>query len=100
MAYVTDTTADAGARYVENIRGVDLLVHEAYFAENVNNIPAMTGHSYLCQVAELAAAANVGRLVIVHIDPQIDDDSVFDLSAAKRIFANTEIGIDEMELQF
>jgi ribonuclease BN (tRNA processing enzyme) len=100
MAYVTDTTADAGARYVENIRGVDLLVHEAYFAENVNDIPAMTGHSDLRRVAELAAATNVGRLVIVHIDPRIDDDSVFDLPAAKQIFANTEIGIDEMELQF
>ena len=33
MAYVTDTTADVGADYVHNIRGVDLLVHEAYFAD-------------------------------------------------------------------
>ena len=100
MAYVTDTTADVGADYVENIRGVDLLVHEAYFAEDVNNMPANTGHSSLIRVAEVAAAANVGRLVIAHIDPQIDDDSVFDLAAARRVFANTEIGVDGMELQF
>src|SRR4051794_30745195 len=28
MAYITDTTAEVGANYVEKIRGVDLLVHE------------------------------------------------------------------------
>jgi ribonuclease Z len=100
MAYITDTTASVGADYVEDIRGVDLLVHEAYFAEDVNNLPANTGHSSLMRVAEVAAAANVGRLVIAHIDPQIEDDSVFDLAAARQVFARTEIGIDGMELQF
>jgi ribonuclease Z len=100
MAYVTDTTADIGADYLANIRGVDLLVHEAYFAADVNNIPARTGHSSLIQVAEVAAAADVRQLVIVHIDPQIQDDSAFDLAAAREIFARTEIGVDGMELQF
>jgi ribonuclease BN (tRNA processing enzyme) len=100
MAYVTDTTADVHADYVERIRGVDLLVHEAYFAEDINNLPVNTGHSSLFRVAEVAAAANVGRLLIAHIDPQIDDDSMFDLAAARRHFANTEIGTDGSELQF
>jgi ribonuclease BN (tRNA processing enzyme) len=100
LAYVTDTTADVNANYVERIRGVDLLVHEAYFAEDINNLPANTGHSSLVRVAEVAAAADVGRLVISHIDPQIEDDSVFDLSAAHQVFASTELGVDGMELQF
>jgi ribonuclease Z len=100
LAYITDTTADVDADYVKNIRGVDLLVHEAYFPEDVNNLPANTGHSSLIRVAEVGAAANVGQLVLVHIDPQIDDDSAFDLAAARTVFANTEIGVDGMELQF
>jgi ribonuclease Z len=100
MAYITDTTAELGAAYVENIRDVDLLVHEAYFTEDVDNVPANTGHSSLGSVAQVATAANVGRLVIVHIDPQIDDDDQFDVTAARRIFANTMIGVDGMELQF
>jgi ribonuclease BN (tRNA processing enzyme) len=100
LAYITDTTARIGADYVENIRGVDLLIHEAYFPEDLNNMPANTGHSSLIRVAEVAAAASVGRLVIVHIDPQIDDDSVFDLTTARTVFANTQIGVDRMELQF
>jgi len=100
MAYVSDTTADLSADYVRNIRGVDLLVHEAYFAEDTADLPASTGHSSLTRVAEVAAAAGVGRLVIAHIDPQIDDDGVFNLAAARCVFANTVLGVDEMELQF
>jgi ribonuclease Z len=100
LAYITDTTANLGADYVENIRDVDLLIHEAYFPDDVDNMPAKTGHSSLIRVAEVAAAANVGRLVIAHIDPQIDDDSAFDLAAARRVFTSTEIGVDGMELQF
>jgi ribonuclease BN (tRNA processing enzyme) len=75
-------------------------VHEAYFAEDVDDLPANTGHSSLVRVAEVAAATNIRRLVIAHIDPQIKDDSVFDLAAARRVFANTELGVDGMELQF
>jgi len=100
LAYVTDTTASADADYVENIRGVDLLVHEAYFADDRDNLPEITGHSALLPVAEVAAASEVGRLVLVHIDPQIEDESAFDLSAARRIFKCTELGVDRMELAF
>jgi ribonuclease Z len=100
MAYITDTTANIGADYVRHVRGVNLLVHEAYFAEDVEDFPANTGHSSLIRVAEVAAAANVGRLVIAHIDPQVENDSVFDMALARRAFANTELVIDGMELQF
>jgi ribonuclease BN (tRNA processing enzyme) len=42
----------------------------------------------------------VGRLVLVHINPLVTDDSHIDLAAARRIFANTEIGVDRMEIEF
>ena len=100
LAYVTDTTATPGAAYIEHIRGVDLLVHECYFATDAENLPARTGHSSLPNVATLAAEAGVGRLVLVHIDPQLQDDGKFDLTAAKRTFKNIELGRDEMELSF
>ena len=100
MAYVTDTTAAPNAPYLNSIRGVDLLVHEAYFANDVDDLPAITGHSSLPSVAEVAAAAAVGRLVLVHIDPQIQDDSEFDLDAARRVFNNLELGVDQMEIGF
>jgi ribonuclease BN (tRNA processing enzyme) len=100
LAYVTDTTACSGADYIPKIRGVDLLLHEAYFAEEGTDLPAITGHSSLLPVPEVAVAANVGRLVLVHTDPQSDSDSRYDLAAARRLFPNTEIGRDCMELDF
>jgi ribonuclease BN (tRNA processing enzyme) len=76
------------------------LLHEAYFAEEGTDLPAITGHSSLLPVPEVAVAANVGRLVLVHTDPQSDSDSRYDLAAARRLFPNTEIGCDCMELDF
>jgi ribonuclease BN (tRNA processing enzyme) len=98
LAYVTDTTADASAAYVERIRRVDVLVHECYFADDEENLPAITGHSWLRPVAEVAAAADVGRLVLVHIGPQFASDAPYDLAAARRLFANIELGQDGAEI--
>jgi ribonuclease Z len=100
MAYITDTTATTGAAYIEQIRGVDLLVHESYFPSDANDLPAITGHSSLLQVAALAAQAHVGQLVLSHIDPQLQSDKVFDLAAAKRLFDKIELGRDGTELDF
>lgn len=100
LAYVTDTTAAADATYVHNIRGVDLLVHESYFAHDINDMPANTGHSSMLAVAEVAAAADVGRLVLVHIDPQIANESAYDMDAARQIFPKIQIGADGLELPF
>jgi ribonuclease BN (tRNA processing enzyme) len=100
MAYVTDTTADPSADYVNKIRGVDLLVHEAYFTSDANDLPRITGHSSLHSAAAVAAAAQVGRLVAVHINPQIEDDAAFDLQAARSMHPYLELGRDEMQLEF
>jgi ribonuclease BN (tRNA processing enzyme) len=100
MAYVTDTVADTDAAYVNIIRGVDLLVHEAYFANDAADLQRMTGHSSLRSAAAVAAAAQVGQLVLVHIDPQMEDDGAFDLQSARAIYENIALGVDEMELRF
>ena len=100
LAYVTDTTASADADYVEKIRGVDLLVHEAYFTDRHDDLPAITGHSCLADVAEVAAAAEVGLLLLVHLHPRLERDEEMDLSGARKIFKNIELGVDQMEVEF
>ena len=100
LAYVTDTTADPAADYVEQIRGVDLLVHEAYFLHDEHQWSDTVGHSCVENVARVAACAQVGRLVLVHMSPQLVDDAEFDLTAARRIFPATELGRDGLELEF
>jgi ribonuclease Z len=100
LAYVTDTIAAPGADYVEKIRGVDLLIHECYFDDDDPERADLTGHSCLTPVLQVAAAAGVGRLVLVHITPMMRDDAEMDLHLVRHIFPNVEIGVDRMEIEF
>lgn len=100
MAYVTDTTAAADAPYIEQIRGVDLLVHECYFHDDQCEFAELTGHSCATPVAQVAAAAGVGRLILVHINPMSVEDDPIGLEAARAVFPNTEIGEDVQVVEF
>jgi ribonuclease Z len=100
LAYVTDTTANPDADYVAHIRGVDLLVHEAFLESDEDDMAATIGHSCVDKVAQVAARAGVGRLVLVHMSPRLLDDADFDLAAAQKIFPNTQLGRDKLELGF
>ncbi len=100
MAYVTDTTAAADAPYVDLIRGVDLLIHECNFPDGMETLARVTGHSCTTPVAEVAAAAGVGRLVLVHVNPLSKDADPIGTPIARRIFPATELGFDQMEIEF
>ena len=100
MAYVTDTTASVDAAYVEHIRGVDLLVHECYFPDSKAEWSAKTGHSCTTPTAEVARAAGVGRLVLVHLNPLSTEADPIGLETARAIFPATELGEDLMEVEF
>jgi ribonuclease BN (tRNA processing enzyme) len=98
VAYITDTTVDGS--YTEFIRGVDVLIHECYFPDDMAQWCEKTGHSHTSQVAELAREAAVGRLYLTHIDPQRPDDDPVNLAVARRIFAKSELAEDLMEIEF
>lgn len=100
LAYVTDTTAAADAEYIDKIRGVDVLLHECYFPDGHEDWAAKTGHSCLTGVAQAAAAADVGLLILTHINPMCVDESDFDLDAARRIFPAIEMGEDGTTIEF
>jgi ribonuclease BN (tRNA processing enzyme) len=100
LAYVTDTVASPDAPYVEHLQGVDLLVHESYFRDDETEQAELTGHSCLGEVVKVAAKAEVGRLVLVHINPLTENDDDIQLREARKVFANTEIGTDRMEIDF
>jgi ribonuclease Z len=100
MAYVTDTTADAAADYVERIRGVDVLFHECNFRDGQEALARQTGHSSATSVARVAKAAGVGRLLLLHFNPLEESDDPVGLSAMRTFFAATELSTDEMELEF
>jgi ribonuclease BN (tRNA processing enzyme) len=100
MAYVTDTTASVDAAYVQSIRGVDLLIHECYFPDDQAALAETTGHSTTSRVAEVARRAAVGRLVLVHMNPQDESDDPIGIAAARAVFPRVEVGEDEEVYEF
>jgi ribonuclease Z len=80
---ITGDTAPCRAT-VEAARGVDLLVHDASFAEEEAQRAADTGHSTVGQAAAVAREANVKLLALVHISSRYHVGKV--LEEAKDVF--------------
>jgi ribonuclease Z len=100
MAYVTDTTADPQAAYVQAIAGVDLLVHECYYPSSCAELAVKFGHSSISAVAEVARAAGVGSLILTHIDPRHTEGENLDLAAARGQFEAISLAEDCEEVIF
>jgi ribonuclease Z len=81
VAYSADTSrSDAIARLAA---GADILVHEA--------TGDFTGHTGVQDAAHIAAQASVGRLILVHLPPDISES---DLEEARQSFPQLELGED------
>ena len=98
LAYVTDTTADPAADYVEKIRGVDVLVHECYFPDGYEAKAELTGHSTLSPVLAVAQRAEAKRVVLVHVNPLSTEDDP--LGLAPHNLPTVEIGEDNQVIEF
>lgn len=94
-AYCSDTCYQP--QNVKWIKGVDLLYHEATFGQD--NLPRAieTLHSTALQAAQMAKAAEVGKLVIGHFSSRYDDESVL-LDEAQTVFENTILAEENMTL--
>ena len=100
FAYVTDTTATADAPYIEQIRGVDLLVHECNFGDGWEVLAVKTGHSCLTPVLEVAKAAQVKRLILTHVNPIADDADPMGLGLVSNPGVPVSIGYDLQQIEF
>jgi ribonuclease Z len=76
------------------------LLHECYFPDNRADFARLTGHSHTTPVVELARSAGVGKLVLVHIDPEREDDDPIDIAVARAVFPNTIVADDLMQVDF
>lgn len=70
------------------IEGVDLLYHEATFAESEKGRAASTFHSTARQAAEIASGARVKQLAIGHFSSRYEDDTLLQREA-EEIFPGT-----------
>jgi ribonuclease Z len=87
-AYCSDTAYDESI--VHYIKGVDVLYHEATFAESELARAIKTGHSTARQAAEIAKLAEVKKLVIGHFSSRYTNLTPL-LEEAQTVFPNTEL---------
>lgn len=73
---------------VEQLKGVDVLFHEATFADDAAPRARSTGHSTARQAGKIARAAEVGRLIIGHFSARYEDESIL-LNEAIEEFPHT-----------
>jgi ribonuclease Z len=78
----------------------DVLVHEATFTEDEHDRAAETMHSTALQAAELARAAGVRLLALIHVSPRYFGPEI--VREAREIFPNTVVprDFDTVEVPF
>ncbi len=87
-AYCSDT--NYSARIARTIHGVDLLYHEATYADSERAVAKERGHSTAAQAARTARDAEAGELLIGHFSSRYKDTSIL-LEEARAIFPSTQI---------
>ena len=96
VAYTGDTRPSK--RIVELARGADVLIHDCTLADELAEKAAESAHSTPSEAAEVAKQADVKQLVLIHISPRYEEDTVL-LEQAQKIFPNTVVARDLMELE-
>lgn len=100
LGWITDTTASPDADYVAQIERVDLLCHECNFADGQEAFADLTGHSCATPVAQVAARAQAGRLMLIHFDPLMPAEHPVDLARVRAIFPRTDVAADGLGIDF
>jgi ribonuclease Z len=96
-AYCSDTAYSE--KIIPLIAGVDLLYHEATFAESEKNRAKTTMHSTAAQAATIARKANVSRLILGHFSARYSNQQIL-LNEAKAVFEKSVLAEDMMVFEF
>ena len=95
-AYCSDTVCNW--TYIDQIKNIDLLYHEATFLHEMLERAQETFHTTALQAGEIASKANVKKLLIGHFSARYRDLQPL-LDESKSIFANTELAIEGMTFE-
>jgi ribonuclease BN (tRNA processing enzyme) len=97
LAYVTDTGDDA--RYLDFIQGVDVLIHERNFSDDMHELARLSGHCTTEAVIRVAKAAQVGQLIMTHFNPLAEGDPMEE-DALREACPEAQAADDGLVLEF
>ncbi|MEO1255865.1 MAG: ribonuclease Z [Bacteroidota bacterium] len=93
-AFFSDTRLQA--HLSSEIQYVDMLYHEATFANDMKDRARQTYHTTAEEAAKFAKEAGVGKLILGHFSARYKElDSI--INEAKAVFSNTELAIEGMK---
>jgi ribonuclease Z len=90
-AFCSDTIYDE--QMADEVRGVDLLYHEATFMHDMLDRAKATYHSTCIEAATVAMNAGVGKLLIGHFSARYKDLTPM-LIEARSVFPKTELAVE------
>jgi len=90
-AYCSDTAYNPAI--IPIVKNVDLLYHEATFAEEDKQKAKETKHSTALEAASIAQQANVKKLLLGHFSARYKDIAIL-RDEAQNTFANTDLAIE------
>jgi len=85
-------------RMIEFSKNADLLIHDATFSSELNDIANEYGHSTALQAAEVAKKANVKMLALFHISPRYTNGDELE-KEAREVFSNSFLSKDLQEIE-
>ena len=108
VVYATDTEGYVGTdrRLAQFAKDADVLIHDAQYSEEhyrggLAGYPSTQGygHSTVRMACEVAAASQVGQLILFHHDPSYSDEMVAGMEAsAKKQFRETQAAYEGLEI--
>lgn len=96
-AYCSDTAYSE--KIIPLLKDIDILYHEATFADSEVKRAKQTQHSTATQAGKIASAAGVKKLVIGHFSARYPNPQLL-LDQAKREFENTFLASDMLTIEF
>jgi ribonuclease Z len=85
-------------KLIDFSKNADVLVHDATFDSELEDIANEYGHATAYQAAEIAKKAKVERLFLTHISPRYLDPLVLE-NDAKKVFKNSSVPKDFQEFE-
>jgi ribonuclease Z len=79
-------------------KNADVLIHEATFDSELEDLSRDYGHTTASQAAEIAKKAEVGKLFLIHISPRYNENNILE-EEAKKIFKNSIVPKDFQEFE-
>lgn len=98
FAYDTEGYVGGDQRLIKFATDANVLFHDAQYTEDEYMQKQGYGHSTYVMACDVAKKANVGRLYLLHHDPEHDDKELEEiLKSARKIFPKTDIAKDNLE---